>query len=191
MARKKKTTDKKAEKEAMKEQSDPNTQESGIDTNQNGKENQTDEKVITLQTELAELKDKYLRLFAEFDNYKKRTAKEKLDLIRTASEDLMQQLLPVLDDFDRAKKSADDENSDETFTEGVSLVYSKLYATLQHKGLKPMDTSETKFDPELHEAITKIPAPNKKLKGKILDFIEKGYYLNDKIIRYGKVVIGE
>ena len=143
------------------------------------------------ENETSELKDKYLRLFAEFDNYKKRTARERLDLIRTASEDLVSRLLPVLDDFDRAKKTADDPATEETFSEGVSLVYNKLHQILESKGLKAMDTSETEFDPELHEAITKIPAPNESMKNKIIDHIEKGYYLNDKIIRHAKVVIGE
>jgi molecular chaperone GrpE len=99
--------------------------------------------------------------------------------------------LPVLDDFDRAKKTADDPATAETFSEGVSLVYHKLHQILESKGLKAMDTSETEFDPELHEAITKIPAPNESMKNKIIDHIEKGYYLNDKIIRHAKVVIGE
>lgn len=139
--------------------------------------------------ELADAKDKYLRLFAEFDNYKKRTARERLDLIRTASEDLMLKLLPVLDDFHRAKKNADE--GDESFSEGVRLVYQKLFQTLQSKGLEPMDTDETEFDPELHEAITKIAVPDKSQKGKIIDHIERGYYLNDKIIRHAKVVIGD
>ncbi|MBK8502362.1 MAG: nucleotide exchange factor GrpE [Saprospiraceae bacterium] len=145
----------------------------------------------TSENELAELKDKYLRLFAEFDNYKKRTARERLDLIRTAAEDLVTKLLPVLDDFDRAKKNADDSSSSETFSEGVALVYQKLHHVLESKGLEAMDTEEKEFDPELHEAITKIPAPEAKLKGKIIDHIEKGYYLNDKIIRHAKVIIGE
>ncbi len=144
-----------------------------------------------LAEELQQLKDKYLRLFAEFDNYKKRTARERLDLIRTASQDLVIALLPVLDDFDRAKKNTEGKDANEAFSEGVELVYQKLQSTLKNKGLKPMDTSNNEFDPELHEAITKIPAPNKKLKGKIIDYIEKGYYLNDKIIRHAKVVIGE
>ncbi|MCB0686672.1 MAG: nucleotide exchange factor GrpE [Saprospiraceae bacterium] len=144
-----------------------------------------------LESELAEIKDKYLRLFAEFDNYKKRTARERLDLIRTASEDLVGKLLPVLDDFERAKKNAEDSSSPESFSEGVSLVYQKLHHALESKGLKAMDPEEIDFDPELHEAITKIPAPDPSLKGKIIDVIEKGYYLNDKIIRHAKVVIGE
>ncbi len=141
--------------------------------------------------QLNEMKDKYLRLFAEFDNYKKRTAKERLELIRTASEDVLKALLPVLDDFDRAKTTAETGAEGEAFSEGVSLVYNKLYQVLQNRGLQTMSTEEKEFDPELHEAITKIPAPNDELKGKIIDYIEKGYYLNDKIIRHAKVVIGE
>jgi len=143
------------------------------------------------QIELAELKDKHLRLFAEFDNFKKRTNRERLELIRTSTENLIQKLLPVLDDFDRAKKTAEDATNEETFSEGVQLVYNKLYQILEAKGLEPMDTDELDFDPELHEAITKIPAPSEDLKGKIIDHIEKGYYLNDKIIRHAKVVIGD
>lgn len=171
-----------------KKESDTNEQNGQSDS---GQENLSDASTKVIEEELAELKDKYLRLFAEFDNYKKRTARERLELIRTASEDLVSRLLPVLDDFDRAKKNADDESTPETFSEGVSLVYHKLHNVLESRGLKAMDPEERNFDPELHEAITKIPAPDDSLKGKIIDTIEKGYYLNDKIIRHAKVVIGE
>lgn len=144
-----------------------------------------------MEQQLAELKDKYIRLLAEFDNYKKRTIKEKIDLMRNAAQDTLTSLLPVLDDFDRAKKIADDETSSEQFSEGVSLVYQKLYAALLQKGLHPMETNGEAFDPEFHEAITEIAAPSKDLKGKIIDTIEKGYKLNDKIIRHAKVVVGK
>ena len=143
------------------------------------------------EQELQELKDKYLRLYAEFDNFKKRTVKEKLDLMKTASQDIMEHLLPVLDDFDRAKKSADDENSPEVFSDGVVLVYEKLYSLLKSKGLEPMQSDGETFDPELHEAITEIPVPTEEMKGKIVDTVEKGYRLKDKIIRYAKVVVGK
>ncbi|NND06187.1 MAG: nucleotide exchange factor GrpE [Saprospiraceae bacterium] len=140
-------------------------------------------------SELSEMKDKYLRLFAEFDNYKKRTSRERLELLRNAAEDMVVDLLPVLDDFDRIRQNEDaDEDS---FREGVRLVYQKLRQILERKGLQEMDTDEVDFDPELHEAITRIPAPSEELSGKILDHIEKGYYLNDKIIRHAKVVIGQ
>lgn len=144
-----------------------------------------------LEIQLAEAKDKYLRLFAEFENFKKRNIKERMALISSASQDTLSSLLPILDDFDRAKKSAEDDANDEVFPEGVNLVYQKLYKTLENKGLNKMDTNGELFDPEIHEAITKIPAPNDEMKGKIMDTIEPGYKLNDKIIRHAKVVVGE
>jgi len=144
-----------------------------------------------LQLQVSELKDKYLRLYAEFDNYKKRNVKEKIDMMKTAAVDTLSALLPVLDDFDRAKKNADDDSSTEVFSEGVSLVYNKLYSLLKQKGLEPMDSNGADFDPELHEAVTEIPAPTEEMKGKVIDTIEKGYRLNDKIIRYAKVVVGK
>lgn len=148
------------------------------------------EHIQQLEAEVAELKDKYLRLFAEFDNYKKRTVKEKLDLMRTAAQDTLTSLLPVLDDFDRAKKIADDPATPEHFSEGVVLVYQKLQSVLKAMGLNEMSSTGHVFDPEIHEAITEIPAPTDDLRGKVVDTIEKGYYLHDKIIRHAKVVIG-
>lgn len=144
-----------------------------------------------LQEEQQELKDKYLRLFAEFDNYKKRTLKEKVELMKTAAQDTMTALLPVLDDFDRAKAIAEKEDSTEVFSEGVRLVYEKLYAALIQKGLKPMESTGKDFNPDLHFAFTEIPAPSEDLKGKVVDTVEKGYFLKDKIIRHAKVVIGK
>jgi len=155
------------------------------------KANKTKEELENTKVELAEAKDKYLRLFAEFDNYKKRSIKEKLETMKNAAQDTIQALLPILDDFDRAKKSADDENSTEQFSEGVQLVYNKIHGVLGNKGLKEMESTGLAFDPELHEAITKISAPNEDMKGKVIDTIEKGYFLNDKIIRHAKVVVGE
>jgi len=144
-----------------------------------------------LQIQIDEGKDKYLRLFAEFENYKKRTTKEKLDLMSTAAEGTLKTILPILDDFDRAKKSADDDASVEQFSDGVQMVYDKLYSQLGSKGLTPMTSTGEAFDPELHEAITEIPAPSDDMKGKVIDTIEKGYYLNEKIIRHAKVVVGK
>lgn len=149
------------------------------------------DKVDVLKQEVSELKDKYLRLFAEFDNYKKRTVKERLELLRTAAQDTVSSLLPVLDDFDRAKKTADDENTEETFSEGVLLVYNKLYSVLTNHGLQAMESNGAEFDPELHEAISEIPVEDAAMKGKVIDTIEKGYYLRDKIIRHAKVVVGK
>ena len=147
--------------------------------------------VEELNIQVSEAKDKFLRLFAEFDNFKKRNVRERMDLLKNASQDAFSSLLPVIDDFDRAKNSADDESSEETFSEGVMLVYNKLNNILKTKGLKKMESTGELFDPELHEAITKIPAPTEDLKGKIIDTIESGFYLNDKIIRHAKVVVGE
>ncbi len=145
-----------------------------------------------LETQIVELKDKYLRSVAEFDNFRRRTNKERLELIKTAGADTMTALLPILDDFDRAKKTADDENTEETFSEGVALVYSKLHSILKQRGLTELETSiGTPFNVDFHEALTEIPAPNEEMKGKIVDVIEKGYKLGDKIIRYAKVVVGK
>lgn len=149
------------------------------------------DKEQNLKAEFDGLKEKYLRLYAEFDNYKKRTIKEKLDLMRTAAEDTLSALLPVLDDFDRAKKTADDEESPETFSTGVELVYHKLYSVLNAHGLHAMESDGQPFDPELHEAVTEIPVEDKEMKGRVVDTIEKGYFLNDKIIRHAKVVVGK
>ena len=149
------------------------------------------EEFEAVQGEVNELKDKYLRLLAEFDNFKKRTARERIENAKTAAQDTMSALLPVLDDFDRAKKSAEDEASSEVFSEGVSLVYHKLKSTLESKGLEIFESTGELFDPELHEAITEIPAPTEDMKGKVVDTIEQGYKLNDRIIRYAKVVVGK
>lgn len=144
-----------------------------------------------MQKQRDEMKDKYLRLYAEFDNYKRRTMKERLEIMKTAAQDTIAALLPVLDDFERAKKNADDENSTEVFSEGVSLVYQKLFSILAQQGLEVMDTNGQPFDPEFHEALTEIPAPSEKLKGKVIDTVERGYKLKDKIIRHAKVVVGK
>lgn len=148
------------------------------------------DEVIELKQENGELKDKYLRLFAEFDNYKKRTVREKLDLMRNAAQDTLSSLLPVLDDFDRAKVNAEDANTDESLSEGVLMVYNKLYSLLDGHGLKAMESTNEVFDPELHMALTEIEVPSDDMKGKVVDTIDKGYYLNDKIIRHAKVVVG-
>ena len=144
-----------------------------------------------LEIELKESKDKFLRLFAEFDNFKKRTAKERIDFRATAGMDTLQAFLPVMDDFDRAKKVAESGAKEEVFSEGVNLVYQKLKSVLTSKGIRVMESTGETFDPELHEAITEIPAPSEEMKGKIIDTIEQGYYLNDKIIRYARVVVGK
>jgi molecular chaperone GrpE len=137
-------------------------------------------------------KDKFLRLFAEFENYKKRTTKERIELFKTAGQEVMTSLLPVVDDFERALSHIEENKETEELRKGVLLIYQKLYNTLELKGLSKVETKDgDTFDAEIHEAITQIPAPSKDLKGKVIDCVEKGYKLGDKIIRYPKVVIGQ
>jgi molecular chaperone GrpE len=144
-----------------------------------------------IQQELDEQKDKYIRLFAEFDNYKRRTAKERIELIQTAGKDVIVSLLEVLDDCDRAEKQIDNTEDIAQIKEGIQLVFAKLRSTLSNKGVKAMESINTAFDVEKHEAITEIPAPTEDLKEKVVDEVIKGYYLNDKIIRFAKVVVGK
>ena len=144
-----------------------------------------------LKKEVAELKNKYIRLVADFDNFRKRTAKERLELIQTASKDVLGSLLPILDDTERAEKQLETAQDKEALREGINLVFGKLRTTLHAAGLKPMESVGSDFNPEYHEAITEIPAPTPQLAGKVVDEIEKGYYLNDKIIRFAKVVVGK
>ncbi|ELR70959.1 Heat shock protein GrpE [Fulvivirga imtechensis AK7] len=166
--------------------------ESKSEQNDQAEASETEKKLLRLEDELAESKDKYLRLYSEFENFRRRTAKEKLEMVQTANEDLMQALIPIIDDFERAEKSFEDEKTDlEAAKEGVQLIYNKFKKVLEQKGLKAMEGKEgMDFDPEFHEAITQIPAPKKNLKGKVVDVVEKGYMLKEKVIRYAKVVIG-
>jgi len=150
-----------------------------------------DDETEKLKDELEEQKDKYLRLFAEFDNYKRRTAKERIELIQTAGKEVITSLLDVLDDCDRAEKQMESTTDLKQIKEGVQLVFNKLRTTLQSKGLKPMESLGNEFDVEKHEAITQIPAPTADLKDKVVDEITRGYYLNDKLIRFAKVIVGK
>jgi len=151
-----------------------------------------DEETQKLRAELEEQKDKYVRLFAEFDNFKRRTSKERIDLIQTAGREVIVSLLPVLDDFERAEKQLEESKDvSSRDKEGLLLVFNKFKKALQNQGLKPMESQHTEFDVEKHEAITEIPVDDKKLKGKVVDTVEKGYYLNDKLIRFAKVVVGK
>ena len=137
----------------------------------------------------AELNDKFLRLFSEFDNYRKRTAKEKLDLTATASENVIKDILPVLDDFERALKNME-KNGNEADVQGVTLIFNKLKDTLKKKGLEEIEAMDADFNTDEHEALTLIPAPEEDKKGKVLDVIQKGYKLNGKVIRFARVVVG-
>ena len=164
------------------EVSDENTPE---EHPEEGQENLTDENKID------ELNDKFLRLYSEFDNYRKRTLKEKIDLSKTASADVITALLPVLDDFERAIRALSfSEHSDQAMKDGIILIYNKFLNILTQKGLEQMKTIGEAFNTDFHEAITNIPAPSDDLKGKVVDEVEKGYLLNGKVIRYAKVVVG-
>ncbi|MBX2922492.1 MAG: nucleotide exchange factor GrpE [Chitinophagaceae bacterium] len=167
---------------------------------QDGDENLTDTpgfpedltgEVEKLNAELAEQKDKYVRLYADFDNFKRRNAKERVELIQTAGKEVIVSLLEVLDDCDRAEKQIQETGVNDAVTEGVQLVFNKLRAVLNTRGLKPMDVKGKEFDPDQEEAIGQVPAPSEDLKGKVVDEVVKGYYLNDKIIRFAKVVVGQ
>ncbi len=147
--------------------------------------------VLKMEIELQEQKDKYLRLMAEFDNFRRRTAKERLELMQTAGKDVIVSLLDILDDCDRAEKQLNESDELSLQKEGIQLVFNKLRSNMQQKGLKAMESIEADFDVEKHEAITEIPAPKESLKGKVIDEVMKGYYLNDKIIRFAKVVVGK
>jgi molecular chaperone GrpE len=154
-------------------------------------ENETIESEVEgLKEEVEKERNNFLRLFAEFENYKKRTSKERIELFSTANKELMTVLLPILDDFERGLKEVE-KSSDEALMQGMQLIYNKFKNTLSQKGLKEMEVKQgDTFDAEIHEAITQIPAPSKKLKGKIIDTVEKGYKLGETIIRYPKVVLG-
>ena len=159
----------------------------------NEQETQAQPTETQLNDALKQEKDKFLRLFAEFENYKRRTSKERIALFSTASEDVIKTLLPILDDFERALNHIEDgDKSQEGLLEGVSLIHQKLVSTLEKKDLKVMDIEKgTPFNADNHEAVTQIPAPTEDLKGKVVDVVQKGYTLGDKIIRFPKVVIGQ
>jgi len=189
-----------SDKNSKKEQEHEELQENTANTTTEEQLNQVDETAEETtaapqedQTaiELAEMKDKFVRLMAEFENFRRRTAKERLELIKTAAEDVMTDLLPVLDDMDRASQSMESAKDIEAVAQGLELVFHKLKSVTIQKGLKPMETKAgDEFDSDFHEAVTQIPAPSEELKGKIVDVIEKGYTLNEKVIRFAKVVIG-
>jgi molecular chaperone GrpE len=188
--------EKTAEKE-VKVEEEENIKTINIDEVNNEKEVEEAEEQEELseldksKAELAEAKDKYLRLYSEFENYRRRTSKEKLDLIQTATEGLIGSLLPIIDDFERAEKSISKDSDVKSVQEGMTLIANKFNNALVQKGLKVMESKQgIAFDPEIHEAITQIPAPKAKLKGKVVDVVEKGYFLGEKVVRFAKVVIG-
>ena len=187
---KKKSEKNKAAAKHEKEQEIKKTAEKEMAEKADDKSQEAD-KIQELESRYNEVNDKYLRLYSEFDNYRKRTIKERLELSKTASEEVIIDLLPVLDDFDRALKSTENIENCDPVKEGMKLIYNKLYGVLDKRGLKPIESIGTPFDTDFHEAITYIPAPSEELKNKVVDEIQKGYKLHDKVIRYTKVVIGQ
>ena len=179
MSNKEKYKEKKQEEEILENQDVHESQEA--DPSQEETEINEADKVQEMGEKLAELNDKYLRLYSEYENYRKRTNQEKADLLLNGSREMMKAILPVIDDFERALAATEDE--------GVQLIYNKMLKILEQKGLKAMEVKGEKFDENLHEAITRIPAAEESQKGTVVDVVEKGYYLNDKVLRYAKVVV--
>lgn len=160
----------------------------------NAEENKEEPKELpkpTAEEELELYKDKHLRMYSEFENFRRRSAKERIELMQNAGQEIITALLPILDDFDRAMNANKDSEDVTAIKEGMELIHNKIFMLLEQKGLKPMDAQGKDFNSDDYEAIAKIPAPTKNLKGKVIDVTEKGYYLNSKIIRHAKVVIGE
>jgi len=180
---------KKKETEKKKEVKKTSAKQSKKRAEQTKKTDKTSETVAA--EKIVEFQNKYIRLSADFDNYRKRTLKEKVDLIKSANAEILLNLLPIMDDFERALKSMEDTKGCKEIKDGIDLIYNKFSEFLKSSGVIEIDAMYKKFDTDIHEAVTKIPAPAKKLKGKVLDVIQKGYYLNEKIIRYPKVVIGD
>ncbi len=194
MTKKNQNTDNQEEKKDQKvseevEQEQPETVEGFDKEEEEAKEEPKAEP--TMEEILAELQNKYLRLSAEFDNYRKRTLKEKMDLQVSAREDILVNILPVVDDFERGMDSVETATDIDAVKEGLKLIFTKFSGFLKQQGVKEIDAVGKKFDTDLHEAITKIPVESKKKKGKVVDVVEKGYTLKEKVIRYSKVVIGE
>jgi molecular chaperone GrpE len=188
---------KKKEEEAIIENSQAAPEAAETATEENAADSATETEAVEelsaeekLKHENSALNDKYLRLFAEFDNYKRRTQKERIELLQTAGKDVVVSLLPVLDNFERALKATENTNEVGAIRDGIVLVQTQLKNILGQKGLKEIECLNTAFDTDMHEAITKIPAPTDDLKGKVVDQLEKGYTLNDKVIRFAKVVVG-
>jgi molecular chaperone GrpE len=176
------------ENELTEESRNGESLQEAAENSENVTENQAE---ITAEEKLAQEKERFIRLFAEFDNYKKRVTKEKQDLLRYSNSNILESLLPVLDDFDRAVKELE-KGDNSTVLEGVKLIYNKLFGTLKEKGLSLIEVNPgDDFNLDVHEAITQIPAPDESLKGKIIDVVQQGYLLHDKVIRYTKVVVGK
>jgi molecular chaperone GrpE len=194
MTKKEKKTD---QHEETTQQEQQNTLETDTQQEAEKVEEKAEEKIEDKKPEktdkekLDEMNDKYLRLAAEYDNYRKRTLKEKMELTKTAGADILVNILPVMDDFERALSHLDQAKDMNAVKDGIILIYNKFTEFLKQRGIKEIEAKEKDFDTDIHEAITKIPAPTEELKGKVVDVVEKGYYMYDKVIRFSKVVVGE
>jgi molecular chaperone GrpE len=176
-------------KETLENREEAVTENTSAAADQTASEMKELSEASKLKEEVASAKDKYLRLYSEFENFRRRTAKEKLEMVQSANEQLLKALLPVADDFERAEKSYKEKNSQDG--EGFLLIYTKFKKVLELYGVKVMDVKPgSDFNPDIHEAITQVPAPSAELKGKVVDVVEKGYLLTDKVIRFAKVVVG-
>ena len=181
------------EKDELRDDQHQDTKEETTDSVESTVEDNQEEapKELTAEEKYAELNDRYLRLHAEFDNFRKRTYKERIELTATANKDVLLNLLPVMDNFERAIVTNEKSEDIAAMKEGFHLIYTMFKGILDSKGLKPMEAKGAQFDSDLHEAIANIPAPDKKMVGKVIEDVEKGYYLNDKVIRFAKVVVGQ
>ncbi|MCO6497769.1 MAG: nucleotide exchange factor GrpE [Chitinophagaceae bacterium] len=177
--------------EELNEEAHAVAENQAVENDEEGTEKTLSEAYEALQKEMGEQKDKYVRLFAEFDNYRKRTAKEILEIRQTASKDVILSLLEVLDDIDRAESQKGQDESENLLPEGVQLIFNKFRRILEQRGLKVIETLHTEFDVDTEEALAHVPVENDNLKGKVIEEIQKGYMLNDKLIRFAKVVVGK
>ena len=191
-------SDKKKKKETKEEVEKPDVaegtevqEEAAVDAEEAAEEVPEPTPEEKLQAELAAMNDKYLRLYAEFDNYRRRTARQQIEMQKNAGGETIKEILPVIDDFERAIDSNNETEDPEALKMGFSLIHNKLKTTLERIGLQEIDAEGKPFDTDLHEAITNIPAPSDDLKGKVVDVVEKGYYLNDQVLRFSKVVVGQ
>jgi molecular chaperone GrpE len=176
--------------EEEKEQAQETEEATGEETTEE-EEQRGEEKEKSMEEKLTEISEKYMRLSAEFDNFRKRTLREKADLTKNAGENILKGLLPIMDDFERALETINNEEDEDAVKEGIKLIYNKFKDFLKEQGVTEIEALHTDFNTDVHEAVTKMPAPSEELKGKVVDVVQKGYFLNDKVLRYAKVVVGE
>lgn len=179
------------QEETQTEAQNAEVESQNAEEEQPAKEETPEDKIAALQAELEKSQKEYLFLMAEFDNYRKRTVKEKAELIKNGGEKAMLGLLPVIDDFERAIDAIDNSSDVESLKEGVDLIYNKFMKYLESQQVKPMDSTGTDFDADIYEAVTTFPAPDESMKGKVIDTVQKGYTINEKVLRHAKVVVGQ